>query len=254
MRKDIRKPDPVQAGTADLQELSRFNALAEEWWKPDGKFKVIHRFNKTRVELLSDRLPRLMSRAPDGAVPLAGLRVLDVGCAAGLVTEPIARLGAEVTGIDAVERNIAVASRHAAASGVKINYRHALPEDYAAQTEKFDIVLSLEVVEHVGDLPVFLGALASLVKLDGILVIGTLNRTIRSYLKAIVGAEYLLRWLPRGTHTWRKFVTPEELERALRPYGFTVEEICGVALNPMKQQWQISSDTSATYLEFFRKA
>jgi 2-polyprenyl-6-hydroxyphenyl methylase/3-demethylubiquinone-9 3-methyltransferase len=254
LRKDIRKDALISSGTADPTEIARFNALAEEWWKPDGAFTVIHAFNRVRVAHLSERLPVLLQRGGRADRPLAGLNIIDVGCGAGLVSEPMSNLGAAVLGIDAAERNVLVAERHARSTGASVQYRHALPEEIAAERRTFDAVLSLEVVEHVADLPAFLKVLASLVAPGGVLVIGTLNRTIRSFVKAIIGAEYVLRWLPRGTHDWRKFVTPEELDLGLKPYGLTLVERGGVALSPLSMQWAISKDDSATYLQFHRKS
>jgi 2-polyprenyl-6-hydroxyphenyl methylase/3-demethylubiquinone-9 3-methyltransferase len=253
LRKDVRKHLPAPSGTADPAEIARFNALAEQWWKPDGAFKVVHAFNQVRVAHLSERLPILLQRDPSVLRPLAGLNIIDVGCGAGLVTEPMSDLGAAVLGIDAAERNIQVAEWHARSTGASVQYRHALPEEIAEEGRTFDAVLSLEVVEHLADLPIFLGALARLVAPGGVLVIGTLNRTIRSFVKAIIGAEYVLGWLPRGTHDWRKFVTPEELDLGLRPHGLTLVERSGVALSPLSMQWAISKDDSATYLQFHRK-
>jgi 2-polyprenyl-6-hydroxyphenyl methylase / 3-demethylubiquinone-9 3-methyltransferase len=248
LRKDIQKTEPPLAGTADIREIARFNALAEEWWDPHGAFKVIHKFNAARVEYLSQRLPVLLQCTTTEA-PLRGKKILDVGCAAGLVTEPLSGLGADVLGIDAAERNILVARHHAAATGARVQYRHALPEDLSDQAGSFDVVMSLEVVEHVANLPNFLRALSLLVAPAGLLVIGTLNRTIPAFVKAIIGAEYVLRWLPRGTHNWKKFVTPKELDRGLRGYGFKVEERAGVVLNPLSMRWNISDDCSVTYLQ-----
>ena len=230
LRKDIRKAAPT--GTADPAEVARFDALAEEWWKPDGAFKTVHAFNRVRVEHISARLPVLFQRDARAARPLAGLRIIDVGCGAGLVAEPLSLLGADVLGIDAAERNVRVAERHAGASGAPVRYRHALPEDLAGEAGAFDVVLSLEVVEHVADLPAFLQALARLVAPGGVLIIGTLNRTLRAYVKAIIGAEYVLGWLPRGTHDWRKFVTPVELDVRLRPHGLRVVETIGCRAQP----------------------
>jgi 2-polyprenyl-6-hydroxyphenyl methylase/3-demethylubiquinone-9 3-methyltransferase len=177
LRKDIRKTSPTNAGTADPAEIARFNALAEEWWKPAGAFKVVHEFNQTRVAHLARRLPILLGRDPGAARPLAGLKIIDVGSGAGLVSEPISRLGADMLGIDAAERNVRIAERHAASNGASVRYRQALPEDLADSAGSFDAVLSLEVVEHVADLPAFLAALSRLVRPGGILVIGTINRT-----------------------------------------------------------------------------
>jgi 2-polyprenyl-6-hydroxyphenyl methylase/3-demethylubiquinone-9 3-methyltransferase len=253
LRKDVRKTAPSASGTADPAEIARFDALAEEWWNPDGAFKVIHAFNRVRVKHLCERLPSLLERDPKKARSLAGMQIIDVGCGAGLVTEPISRLGAAVIGIDAAERNVLVAERHARLTGASVQYRHALPEELADQAGTFDAVISLEVVEHVADLSVFLETLTRLVAPDGVLVIGTLNRTIRSFVKAIIGAEYVLRWLPRGTHDWRKFITPEELALSLGRHGFRMVERCGVAFNPVSRQWTISKDDSATYMQFHRK-
>jgi 2-polyprenyl-6-hydroxyphenyl methylase/3-demethylubiquinone-9 3-methyltransferase len=252
LRKDIRKASPV-AGTADPQEIARFNALADEWWKPDGSFKVVHAFNRARVVHLSQRIPALMGRVGNAESPLAGLKMIDVGCGAGLVTEPMSRLGADTLGIDASERNVAVAQRHARVSRASVRYAHALPEQLVEQAGKFDVVLSLEVVEHVADLPKFLRLVADLVAPDGLLVIGTLNRTLRSYVKAILGAEHILRWLPRGTHDWKKFVTPRELEQHLSPLGFEILERVGVELRLPSMRWVIGDDCSATYLQFHRR-
>jgi 2-polyprenyl-6-hydroxyphenyl methylase / 3-demethylubiquinone-9 3-methyltransferase len=253
LRKDIRKSLPLASVTSDPVEIARFNALAEEWWKPDGAFKTVHAFNRVRVAHLSERLPVLLQRDATALRPLADLNILDVGCGAGLVTEPMSSLGAAVLGIDAAERNVQVAERHARSTGASVQYRHALPEEIAEEGRTFDAVLSLEVVEHVADLSIFLKALARLVAPGGVLVIGTLNRTVRSFVKAIIGAEYVLGWLPRGTHDWRKFVTPEELDLVLQPHGLTLIERSGVALSPLSMQWAISKDDSATYLQFHRK-
>lgn len=253
LRKDIRKSLPLASVTSDPVEIARFNALAEEWWKPDGAFKTVHAFNRVRVAHLSKRLPVLLQRDATALRPLADLNILDVGCGAGLVTEPMSSLGAAVLGIDAAERNVQVAERHARSTGASVQYRHALPEEIAKEGRTFDAVLSLEVVEHVADLSIFLKALARLVAPGGVLVIGTLNRTVRSFVKAIIGAEYVLGWLPRGTHDWRKFVTPEELDLVLQPHGLTLIERSGVALSPLSMQWAIGKDDSATYLQFHRK-
>ncbi len=251
LRKDERKGVKP---TADAAEVAKFNALAEEWWKPGGAFKVVHEFNAARVQYLSQQLPALSGRCPIREAPLSGLRLLDAGCGAGLVSEPMARLGAEVTGIDASERNVMVARHHAEQAGAAVSYRHALPEDLVAEGAAFDIVLSLEVVEHVADAGSFLAAIGRLVKPGGLAVIGTLNRTPQSYVKAIIGAEYVLRWLPRGTHAWGKFVRPEEVAGHLAPLGFGVVETKGVALNPLTFRWSVNDDTSVNYLKVLRRA
>jgi 2-polyprenyl-6-hydroxyphenyl methylase/3-demethylubiquinone-9 3-methyltransferase len=254
LRKDLRKASRTAGGTADPSEIARFDALADEWWRPNGTFKVVHAFNRVRVAKISDRLPVLFRRDPNVAKPLTGLKIVDVGCGAGLVTEPLSQLGAEMLGIDAAERNVAVAKRHARMSGAHVIYRHALPEDYVDQEGAFDVVMSLEVVEHVVDLQTFLESLARLVAPGGILLIGTINRSLRSYIKAIIGAEYVLGWLPRGTHDWRKFVTPAELHRDLRHHGLSIAECWGITFNPLTMRWGVSrDDLSANYLQFHRK-
>jgi 2-polyprenyl-6-hydroxyphenyl methylase/3-demethylubiquinone-9 3-methyltransferase len=251
LRKDILKSRP-SAGSADPEEIRRFDALAEEWWKPDGAFRMVHAFNAARVDYLSRHLPNLFGRDPNTARPLEGMTLLDLGCGAGLVSEPMARLGAHLTGIDATERNVAIASRHAAAEGLEIAYRHALPEALVAEGQRFDIVLTLEVVEHVADLAGFLASTAALVRPGGVVVVGTLNRTLKSYALAIAGAEYVLGWLPRGTHDWKKFVTPAELATAFRRGGLTAGDIAGVVFDPLRWRWRMSTDPSVNYLATFR--
>ncbi len=252
---NVLRKDELKAAkhTADAAEVARFNALAEEWWKPNGAFKVVHAFNASRITYLSQQLPAFSGRCPVREQPLAGLRLLDAGCGAGLVSEPMARLGADVIGIDASERNVMVARHHAEQGGVAVNYRHALPEELTAEVGTFDIVLSLEVVEHVADVGAFLQAVGQLVKPGGLLVIGTLNRTPQSYVKAIVGAEYVLRWLPRGTHDWARFVRPDEVMTHLAPIGFEGVEIKGVSLNPLTFRWSVGDDTSVNYVSVLRR-
>jgi 2-polyprenyl-6-hydroxyphenyl methylase / 3-demethylubiquinone-9 3-methyltransferase len=253
LRKDLRRASPIADSTADPTQIARFDALAEEWWKPEGAFKVIHAFNRVRVAKISDRLSVLFRQDLSAAKPLTGMKIIDVGCGAGLVTEPLSQLGAEVLGIDAAERNVAVAEWHARLTGAPVKYRHALPEDCADRGGSFDVVTSLEVVEHVADLPVFLESLTRLVAPGGILLIGTINRSLRSFFKAIIGAEYVLGWLPRGTHDWRRFVTPVELNADLRYHGLSVVECWGIAFNPLTMRWGVSRDLSTNYLQFHRK-
>ena len=243
----------LNANTVDPEEVARFNHLAEEWWKTDGAFKVVHSFNAKRVEKLSETLPPMVGRDSAAEQPLTGLSLLDVGCGAGIVSEPMARLGAAVTAIDASERNILIAEQHAEQSGLDIDYRHALPEDIAKTGQQFDLLMSLEVIEHVADPQAFLEILSTLVKPGGALVIGTLNRTPMSFIKAIIGAEYVMRFLPKGTHSWRKFVKPSELDDVLLPRGFRVTEQCGVDLNIFTKKWSITRSMSATYLQFYTR-
>lgn len=255
LRKDQLKPftaAPTET-TADAAEIARFESLADEWWKPDGAFKVVHRFNEARVGWLTETLARHFGRSTAVALPLDGLDLVDVGSGAGLVTEPMARLGAAALGIDAAGRNVAVASRHAAAGGVPVRYVQALPEALVAEHRQFDIVLSLEVVEHVADVAGFLGHLAALVRPGGIVVVGTLNRTAKSYALAIVAAERVLGWLPRGTHDWTKFVTPDEVAAHLERAGLAAGPQTGVALNPLTRTWFTTRDVSVNYLICFTR-
>lgn len=250
LRKDRKTGD---APTADPAEIARFEALAEDWWNPDGRMKLVHSFNAARVAHLRNRLPALMLRDTHLARPLDGMTLLDVGCGAGLVTEPMARLGAAAHGIDAAARNVRVASLHADKAGLAIDYRQAVPEDLVAEGRQFDIVLSLEVVEHVADTDRFLAATGSLVAPDGLLVIGTLNRTLVSFVKAIIGAEYVLGWLPRGTHDWRRFMRPDEIAATLAPLGFSVVETCGLELSPIGMRWHTSRSCNTNYLQILRR-
>ncbi len=236
------------ASTADPQEIEKFSALAEDWWDPDGQFAPLHRLNPVRLTYVRDRLAAQFGRDPLQPRPLEGLSLLDIGCGGGLLSEPLTRLGARVTGLDASATSVEVAKRHAAQSGLEIVYRQGTAEDLAAAGERFDAVVSLEVVEHVADLETFLGAAVTLTRPGGALVLATLNRTPKSFLLAIVGAEYLLRWLPRGTHDWRRFVRPSELAAGLRRHGAAVTDMIGVAYNPLSDDWRLSRDLEVNYM------
>jgi 2-polyprenyl-6-hydroxyphenyl methylase/3-demethylubiquinone-9 3-methyltransferase len=232
----------------DPEEIAKFTAMAAEWWDPDGKFRPLHKFNPTRLAFIRDRVAAHAGRDPLGDAPLAGLELLDIGCGGGLLAEPLARLGARVTGIDAAARNVKIASLHAEEAGLEIDYRQATAEQLAEQGERFDVVLNMEVVEHVADVQAFLSASGALVKPGGLMVLATLNRTPKAFLLAIVGAEYLLGWLPRGTHDWRRFLRPSEVAGFLRPAGLEVAEITGVAYNPLTDAWRLSRDTGVNYM------
>ena len=242
------------SSTVDPAEIEKFRRMAEEWWDPRGKFRPLHRFNPVRLSFLTERLCRHFGRDPRADRPLAGLRVLDIGCGGGLVSEPLSRLGAEVVGIDATARNVEVARLHAAEMGLAIDYRHSAAEDLAEAGERFDAVLALEIVEHVASLEAFVAAAAALTRAGGLLVVATLNRTLKAFALAIVGAEYVLGWLPRGTHDWKKFVRPSELEGAMRAGGLTLAETVGVAFNPILDRWSLGSDLDVNYLAVATKA
>jgi 2-polyprenyl-6-hydroxyphenyl methylase/3-demethylubiquinone-9 3-methyltransferase len=246
--------DAADGATVDPAEIARFSALAADWWDPAGKFGPLHKLNPVRLAYIRDRLCAQFGRDGRAPRPLSGLRVLDIGCGGGLVTEPMARLGATVTGVDASATNIGVASAHAAQGDLTIDYRHGTAEALVAAGERFDAVLALEIIEHVADVDAFLGACAALTKPGGALILATLNRTPQSFLLAIVGAEYVLRWLPRGTHDWRKFVRPSELAAALRRHGAAVGDLTGVVYNPLSDSWRISRDLGVNYLAFAAKA
>jgi 2-polyprenyl-6-hydroxyphenyl methylase/3-demethylubiquinone-9 3-methyltransferase len=230
-------------------DRTKFAAMAEEWWDPDGKFRPLHKFNPVRLEFLRDRICARFKRDPMGERPLEGLTVADIGCGGGLLSEPLTRLGAAVTGIDASEKTVRIAALHAEAMGLDIDYRVDTVEHMAARGEAFDVVLNMEVVEHVADLELFLKSSAALVKPGGMMTIATLNRTLKAWGLAIVGAEYVLGWLPRGTHDWKKFVRPSELAAPLRRAGLEIEEITGMAYNPLRDRWALAPrDLDVNYL------
>jgi 2-polyprenyl-6-hydroxyphenyl methylase/3-demethylubiquinone-9 3-methyltransferase len=240
--------------TVDPAEVARFAALAERWWDTEGEFRPLHRLNPTRLAYVRDRLVGHFGRDRRALAPLDGLSLLDVGCGGGLLSEPMARLGARVTGIDAAERNIGVAAAHATESGLAIDYRHAAVEDLAAAGERFDVLLALEVVEHVADPDLFLAACGQVLEPGGALVLSTLNRTAKAFALAVVGAEYVLRWLPRGTHDWRKFMRPSELAAGLRRAGLDVVDLSGLAYNPLNDKWTLARDLDVNYMAFAVKA
>ena len=234
--------------TVNDAEIAKFTAMAEEWWNPDGKFKPIHKFNPVRLGYIREHLLAQFGR--DGSLmrPFEGLSILDVGCGGGLLCEPLARLGATVTGIDAAERNIAVARIHAGQSGLDIDFRATTSEALAAAGERFDMVLNMEVVEHVDNVPLYMKSCADLVKPGGLTLTATLNRTARAYALAIVGAEYVLGWLPKGTHDWKKFLTPEEIRTLITRNGLRVTAETGVVYHPLADEWRRSRDMGVNYM------
>lgn len=235
--------------TIDSAEIDKFSAMAAEWWDPYGKFRPLHKFNPVRLAYIKDAACAHFGLDAQAEIPLKGLRVLDIGCGGGLVAEPMARLGASVTAIDASEANIKTALAHAEPLDIDIDYRCTSAEDLlAAGDGPFDIVLNMEVVEHVADVELFLNTTAQLVASEGLLVMATINRTLKALALAKIGAEYVLRWLPAGTHDPRKFVKPSEATSALSRAGMSVTETTGVSYNPLMDQWRISADTAVNYM------
>ena len=234
--------------SVDTAEIERFSRLASTWWDPRGPMAPLHKLNPVRLGYIRDKATAHFGRDPKKLDCLKGLRMLDIGCGAGILSEPLARLGAAMVGADPSEENIAVASAHAEDNGVEVDYRATTAEALAEANEKFDVVLAMEVVEHVNDVNEFVATCASMVKPGGLMVAATLNRTLKSFALAIVGAEYVLRWLPRGTHQWDKFVKPSELERAVEATGLTVTGERGVIYNPLADRWQLSSDMDVNYM------
>jgi 2-polyprenyl-6-hydroxyphenyl methylase / 3-demethylubiquinone-9 3-methyltransferase len=238
----------TRADTVDDDEVARFSRLSGEWWDAHGPMAALHKFNPVRLTYIRDRAAGHFHRDPSRLDSLAGLRILDIGCGGGILAEPLARLGAAMVGVDPSESNIAVARRHAAQSQLTIDYRNSSAEALAAASETFDVALAMEVVEHVTDVNLFIDAAAALVKPGGLLFVATLNRTIKSFALAIVGAEYILRWLPRGTHQWDKFVTPNELEIAIEQSGLDLIGETGVIYGLLADRWQLSSDMDVNYM------
>jgi 2-polyprenyl-6-hydroxyphenyl methylase / 3-demethylubiquinone-9 3-methyltransferase len=237
------------AGTVDAAEVAKFEAMAAEWWDPHGKFKPLHMLNPCRLYYVVDQIAAEFGRDPRQRPPFAGLRLLDIGCGGGLLAEPMARLGAEVVGVDAAERNVPVARLHAEQSGLVIDYRHGTAEGLAAAGESFDVVLNMEVVEHVPDPAAFLAACAALLRPGGLMIASTINRTPKAYALAVVGAERVLRWLPPGTHDWRRFLTPDELFALLRGAGLEPVDRKGFVFDPLRWSWRVSDrDLGVNYV------
>jgi 2-polyprenyl-6-hydroxyphenyl methylase/3-demethylubiquinone-9 3-methyltransferase len=242
------------ASTIDEAEVARFSALAAEWWDPHGKMAVLHNFNPVRLGYIRDAACKRFDRNAKQLGCLKGLRILDIGCGGGILCEPLARLGATVLGADPSEKNIAAAKLHAEQSELAIDYRVAAAEALADAGERFDTVLAMEVVEHVADVKLFVSRCAEMVQPGGLMIAATINRTLKSFALAIVGAEYVLRWLPRGTHQWDKFVTPDELEIALERAGLRTTDERGVIYNLLADRWELSTDTDVNYMVLGEKA
>jgi 2-polyprenyl-6-hydroxyphenyl methylase/3-demethylubiquinone-9 3-methyltransferase len=244
----------MSTSTVDDAEVARFAALADEWWDARGKMAVLHKFNPVRLAYIRDAACRRFARNPKHLDCLKDLRILDIGCGGGILSEPLARLGAAVVGADPAEKNIAAAKLHAAQGELAIDYRATTAEALADAGERFDIVLAMEVVEHVADVKLFVRRCAEMVKPGGLMVAATINRTMKSFALAIVGAEYVLRWLPRGTHQWDKFVTPDELEIAMERVGLRTTDERGVIYNLLADRWELSTDTDVNYMVLGEKA
>lgn len=235
--------------TIDPAEVAKFEAMAAEWWNPDGKFRPLHLMNPCRLDYITTQIAAEYNRDLKASLPFAGLRILDIGCGGGLLSEPMARLGATVVGADAAPRNIPVAQVHAEAQGLAIDYRHTTAEDMAAAGEKFDVVLNMEVVEHVSDPQAYLTACHDLLNTNGVMICSTLNRNAKSFFMAIIGAEWVMRWLPKGTHDWAKFITPDELQRLIEKAGLSQLDRKGMVFNPVTWSWSLSArDLSCNYV------
>ena len=233
--------------TINKEEIQKFSDLAEEWWDVNGKFKPLHMFNPVRIEYIIENIKKHFKISQNEPGFLKGLNILDIGCGGGLISEPMARLGANVTGIDASKKNINIAQIHSKRSGLKINYITASPENLSNK-EKFDIILNLEIVEHVENVNLYIKSCSQLLKKNGLMFTATLNRSFISYVKAIIRAEYILRWLPIGTHDWNKFIKPEELENFLSQEEFSTKDIKGLKFNPFLKKWKRSNDLSVNYI------
>jgi 2-polyprenyl-6-hydroxyphenyl methylase/3-demethylubiquinone-9 3-methyltransferase len=247
-RKPQRQSTQNTKSTVDQAEVERFSALAAEWWDPRGKMAPLHKFNPVRIGVIRDQAAARFGRDRRRLDSMKGLHILDIGCGGGLLSEPLARLGASMVGIDPSATNVEAAKQHAALSDLPIDYRCTTAEELAATGERFDIVLAMEVVEHVADVPLFVQSCAVMVKPGGLMIAATINRTLKSFALAIVGAEYILRWLPVGSHRWDKFVTPNELEIAMEQSGLRVIGEQGVIYNLFRDEWRVSTDMDVNYM------
>ena len=241
----------MKTNTINKKEIEKFSKIAEEWWDPKGKFKPLHKFNPIRISYIRENIIDTFNLQKNDN-SLKGIKILDIGCGGGLLSEPMARMGADVTGIDASEKNINVAKLHAEKNELKIKYYCSSPENFKTD-DKFDVILNMEIIEHVDDVDFFLKSCAKLLKRNGIMFVATLNKTLKSYLFAIIGAEYVLRWLPIGTHEWEKFIKPEELVNISKKYNLNLEKLDGMKYNLIKDEWNLSTDKSINYIAKFIK-
>jgi 2-polyprenyl-6-hydroxyphenyl methylase/3-demethylubiquinone-9 3-methyltransferase len=248
-------PEHIRSVSVDPDEMKSFARMAEDWWNPDGMFKPLHVMNGARLGFIKETLCEHFHRDPDAALPLKGLRILDIGCGGGLLCEPLTRLGASMTGVDALEKNLKTAKTHAEKMGLDVDYRFGTIEQMAETDEPlFDAVLNMEVIEHVANPPEFMSHCAAMVRPGGVMICSTINRTMKAFLLAIVGAEYVLRWLPRGTHQYAKLVKPAEISRWLSAAGLSVETQIGMSLNPLTDKWSFSDDMGINYVTTAVKA
>jgi len=241
----------MKKDTINKKEIDKFSKLADEWWDPEGKFKPLHNFNPVRLRYIKDTITKKF-RNKSEKLPLKDIKILDIGCGGGLLSEPLSRLGAAVTGIDASDRNIKIAKMHLKKSKLDINYYCSSPENFEAK-EKFDVVLNMEIVEHVDNVDFFLLKSSELLKKDGLMFIATLNKTLKSYVFAIIGAEYILKWLPIGTHDWNKFLKPDDLINICKNNSLNLNNLIGVKFDILKNEWIVSNDKSINYLAQFSK-
>ena len=232
--------------SVNKKEIEKFSKMAAEWWDPNGKFKPLHKFNPIRIKYIKENIINSF-KIKTKKKPLDKINILDIGCGGGLLSEPMTRLGADVTGIDASIKNINIAKLHAKKNNLKINYLCSSPEKLKIQ-KKFDVILNMEIVEHVEDINFFINSCSKLLKKNGLMFVATLNKTLKSYMFAIIGAEYVLRWLPIGTHDWEKFVRPEDLKKILSKNNLKLEKLDGMNFNIIKDEWSVSSDTSINYI------
>jgi len=237
--------------SVNKKEIDKFSKMANEWWDPEGKFKPLHKFNPTRIKYIKENIINNF-KLKNKFRPLSGINILDIGCGGGLLSEPMSRMGANVTGIDASDKNIKIAKLHSKKNKLKINYLCSSPEKIKI-TKKFDVILNMEIVEHVEDIDFFLKSCSKLLKKNGLMFVATINKTLKSYIFAIVGAEYVLRWLPIGTHEWEKFVKPEDLKKILMKYDLSLNKLEGMNFNIIKDEWSISRDLSVNYIAKFIK-
>ena len=233
------------------KEIEKFSKMASEWWNPEGKFKPLHKFNPIRIKYIKENIIENFN-LKNKITPLSGVNILDIGCGGGLISEPMSRMGANVTGIDASDKNIKIAKLHSKKNKLKINYLCSSPEKLKVK-KKFDVILNMEIVEHVENVDFFLKSCSGLLKKNGMMFVATINKTLKSYVFAIVGAEYVLRWLPIGTHEWEKFVKPDELKKILMKYNLSLKKLDGMNFNVIKDEWSISSDLSVNYIGKFIK-